>query len=57
VAVVVPPLVVYPAEKRPADTSGDAVINPDLVLADDLAAGDRWSMYLHPYVVHYRLAR
>jgi len=39
VTVVVPRVRVHPAEERPSDASGDAVINPDLVLANDLAPG------------------
>ncbi len=39
VAVVVPLVRVHPAEERPSDASRDAVTNPDLVFADDLAPG------------------
>jgi len=39
VAGVVPCARVHPAEERPSDASGDAVINSDLVFADDLAPG------------------
>ena len=33
--------IVSTAEERPSDTSGDAVINADLIFNDDLAAGVR----------------